>query len=80
MKTVVKAPSNPRAVIEGEQWAVILTRAHAYGITLQLIESHRTAERAAKGAAWLNKHASEVSKQTADSYTAIHMENLEVVK
>lgn len=77
MKTPVKAPRNPKAVTEGEQWVVIVTYHHTFGIVQQLVESHRTAEQAAKGAAWLNKHSSTVGD--TNQYTAIHMDNLEVV-
>jgi len=78
MKTPVKAPRNPKSVIDGDQWAVVVTYHHTFGIVMQLVESHRTAERAAKGAAWLNKHSSTVGDNS--SYTAVHMDNLEVVK
>ena len=78
MRTPVKAPSNPKAVFEGDQWAVVVTYQHQYGVVMQLVESHRTAERAAKAAAWLNKHSLAVGVD--GNYTAAHMDNLEVVK
>jgi len=79
MKTPVKAARNPKAIVEGDQWAVIVTYHHQFGVVQQVVESHRTAERAAKGAAWLNKHSKMVGKVT-DDYKAIHMDNLEVIK
>jgi len=78
MRTPVKAPSNPKAVFEGDQWAVVVTYQHQYGVVMQLVESHRTAERAAKGSAWLNEHSVTVGDNS--SYTAVHMDNLEVMK